>query len=168
MDFVYPDGLDSAQLAVRQAPLDKPLHRAIHGFPTGLESARGFPPTEPARPARQEPHHGAGHRALAVAPGHVLDHDPVLGAVDAPGRIVEIGRNPPQRDEQPTADVQTVVAWRRLLTARTAAADSGMRLDTDLDEIGLVRLSMQADLAIDKADEALHAIQNRLNLQLNG
>jgi hypothetical protein len=32
----------------------------------------------------------------------------------------------------------------------------------------LVRLSMQADLAIDKADEALHAIQNRLNLQLNG
>ncbi len=36
MNLVHADGLDPAQFAVRQAPLDKPFHRPIHRFPTGL------------------------------------------------------------------------------------------------------------------------------------
>src|SRR5665811_499118 len=37
MNLVYADGFDPAQLAVRQAPLNKPFHRPIDRFPTSLE-----------------------------------------------------------------------------------------------------------------------------------
>src|SRR5450755_4548747 len=69
MNLVHSDGCDPAQLAVLQAPLHKPFHRAIDRFPTGFEHPRCLAPTQPARPTRQESHHGAGHRALAVTPG---------------------------------------------------------------------------------------------------
>jgi hypothetical protein len=52
MDLIDSDGFDPLQLAMRQAPLDKPFHRSIHRFPTGLEGPRRFPPTQPPRPAR--------------------------------------------------------------------------------------------------------------------
>jgi hypothetical protein len=43
-----------------------------------------------------------------------------------------------------------------------------MRLDADLDGSGLLLAAMQTHLAVDETDEALHMIQNGLNLQLNG
>ena len=43
-----------------------------------------------------------------------------------------------------------------------------MRLDADLDGRGLLLAAMQAHLAVDETGEALHLIQNGLNLQLNG
>jgi hypothetical protein len=51
MNLVYADGSDPVQLAVRQAPLDKPFHRPKDRFPTSLEGARGFPSTQPTSPA---------------------------------------------------------------------------------------------------------------------
>ncbi len=52
MNLVHADGFDLAQFPVRQAPLDKPFHRPIYRFPTGLKCARRFPPTQSSRPAR--------------------------------------------------------------------------------------------------------------------
>ena len=43
-----------------------------------------------------------------------------------------------------------------------------MRLYPDLDRLGLLLGVMQAHLAVDETDEALHTIQNGFNLQLNG
>jgi hypothetical protein len=43
-----------------------------------------------------------------------------------------------------------------------------MRLYADLDGLGLLLAAVQAYLVVHETDEALHAIQNGLNLQLNG
>jgi hypothetical protein len=43
-----------------------------------------------------------------------------------------------------------------------------MRLYADLDGLGLLLVAVQAHLAVHETDEALHTIQNGLNLQLNG
>jgi hypothetical protein len=43
-----------------------------------------------------------------------------------------------------------------------------MRLDADLDKLGLLLAAMHAHLAVHETDETLHTIQNGLNLQLNG
>ena len=164
MNLVHPDGFDTAQLAVRQAPLHKPFHRPIHRFPTGLERLRRFPPTEPSRPARQESHHGAGHRTLAVAPGNVLDYDPMLGTLHPPGCVAKEGRDPPQGHKQPAPLGQAVIARRRPLAARTAPAYPRMRLHGDHDRLRPALLAMHAHLSVDKADETLHPIQDGLNL----
>src|ERR1035437_9653247 len=96
MNLVHPDGFDPAQFPVRQAPLHKPFHRPIHRFPTGLERSRRFPPAHPSRPACQEPHHGACHGTLAVAPRNVLDYHPVLSTLHPPWRVAKLGWDSPQ------------------------------------------------------------------------
>jgi hypothetical protein len=50
MNLVHPNRLDAFELAVRQAPLHKPLHRAIDAFPTGVEGPRRLPPRQSPRP----------------------------------------------------------------------------------------------------------------------
>src|SRR5947209_18526165 len=52
MDLIHPDGFDPAKFPVSQTPLDKPFHRPVHRFPTGLKDARCFPPAQPPCPAR--------------------------------------------------------------------------------------------------------------------
>src|SRR5262249_42149035 len=44
MKLVHADGANVFQLAVRQAPLDKPFHRAKDAFPTGSEGPRRLHP----------------------------------------------------------------------------------------------------------------------------
>jgi hypothetical protein len=166
VDHVHSDGLDAAHFAVRQTPLDKPCHRPVYRFPTGLERARRLQPTEPTRPARQESHHGAGHRTLAVAPGYVLDDNPMLGTLHSPGCVTKIGGDSPQRHKQPPPLFQAIIAGCRALATRTAYPP--MRLDADLDGLWQLFVAMQAHLAEYESDEVLHPIQNGLNLQLNG
>ena len=43
-----------------------------------------------------------------------------------------------------------------------------MGLDANLDGLGLLLRAMHAHLVVNETDEALHTIQNSLNLQLNG
>src|ERR1700683_4897923 len=50
MDFVNADRPHLLQLPLRQAPLHKPFHRAVHRFPTGLKPLRRFTPAQPATP----------------------------------------------------------------------------------------------------------------------
>jgi hypothetical protein len=98
----------------------------------------------------------------------VLDNHPMLGTGYTPGCVAKIGRNPPQRHKKPAPLRQAVIARRRPLAARTAPAYAAMRLYPDLDQLGLLLGAMQAHLAVDETDEALHTIQNGFNLQLNG
>ena len=153
------------QFAVRQAPLHKPFHRAIDRFPTGLEDPRRFPPTQPPRPARQESHHGAGHRTLAVAPGNVLDDDPVLGTLHPPRRVAET------RSGFPTA-AQIASAAPASGHSPAPAADNANNArvcracgcNVDLDGLRLALAAMHSHLAVDEAHETLHTIQDGLNL----
>ena len=135
MNLVHPDGFHTAQLAVSQAPLHKPFHRPIHRFPTGLERPRRLPPTESSRPARQESHHGASDRTFAVAPGNVLDDDPMFGARHPPGCVAKEGRDPPQGHKQPTPLGQAVIARRGPLAARATPAYPRMRFHGDQDRL---------------------------------
>ena len=73
IDFVDPDGPDPFQYTVRQAPLHKPLDRAIDAFPTGAKGPRRLAPGQPPRPTGEKTHHGDGDRPLAIAPRNVLD-----------------------------------------------------------------------------------------------
>ncbi len=109
MDFVHPNRLDAFELAVGQAPVDKPRHRPIDAFPTGAKAPGRFPPGQP-RPAGKEAHHGAGHRPLALTPGHLLDHHPVLRTLHPPGRIAKPSDDAPQRHEQPPALRQSIIS----------------------------------------------------------
>ncbi len=101
MNLIHADGLDAFELAVRQAPLHKPLHRAIDAFPTGAKGPRRLPPGQPPRPAGKKTHHGEGDRPLAIAPRHVLDHHAVLRAVDPPGGVEKPRHDAPQRHKEP-------------------------------------------------------------------
>src|SRR5260370_6166548 len=127
MNLVYADGFDPVQLAVRQAPLDKPFHRPVDRFPTGQKHARGFPPTHPPPPLREAGHHRAGPRTLTVAPRNVLDYDSMLGTLHSPTRVAEGGGDAPQRHENPAPLRQAVTARRRLRTTRPPPRCSGMR-----------------------------------------
>src|ERR1700745_4355093 len=96
MDFVNPYRPHLLQLPLRQSPLDKPFHRAVHRFPTGLKHLRRFPPAQPPRPARLDPHHGTGDLPLAFTPRYLFHHHAMLHASPPPGRVPEIGGDSPQ------------------------------------------------------------------------
>src|ERR1700674_3787172 len=55
MDFVNAYRPHLLQLPLRQTPLHKPFHRAVHRFPTGLKHLGRLSPAQPPRPAGQEP-----------------------------------------------------------------------------------------------------------------
>src|SRR5258708_66222 len=96
MNLVHADRFDPTQFPVIQAPLHKPFHRPIYRFPTGLESSRRFPPTQPSTPARKDPNKGAGHGRLAVAQGNVPHYAPVLGTLPPPWRVAKMGGDSPE------------------------------------------------------------------------
>ena len=150
---------------MRQAPLHKPFHRAIHRLPAGLEHLRGLSPAQPPRPARQKSHHGACHRTLAVAPGNVLDHHAMLGTLHPPRRVAE------SRWEFPTA-AQTASAapasgHSPAPVAGTASSARGSRHAAPIADLNAVRLTLAAThlhLLVDEAHKPLYSIQDGLNL----
>src|SRR5215467_2074828 len=164
MNLVHPEGFDPAQLAMRQAPLDKPFHRAIDRFPTGLERPPCFPPTQPSRPACQKPHHGARHRTLAVAPRNVLDYHPVLDTLHPSWRVAKVGRDPPQWHKQPAPLRQAVIARGWPLTARTASPYPAMRRHRDLDRLRAALRATHTHRLVNESHKTLHLIQDGLNL----
>jgi hypothetical protein len=163
VNLVDSDGSDPAELPVLQAPLHKPLHRPEDRFPTGQEHTRRFPPTHPPRPTRQEGHHRAGQRTLAVAPRNVLDHHSMRGTFHSPRRVAKPGGDPPQGYELPTPLWQAVIAWRGFLTTPTAPRNPSMGLDGDVDP-RLVPVAVQTYFPVDEAYEPLHEIEDGLNL----
>src|SRR5271169_6473735 len=164
MDFVNPYRPHLLQLTLRQSPLDKPFHRAIHRFPTGLKYLGRLPPAQPPCPARQEPHHGSRDWTLAFTPRYLFHHHPMLCAFHPPGRVAELGGNSPQRHKQPAPLRQSVVAGRRLLTLRAPPAHASMRLQADFDRARLSLATLQSNLLVNKPGKVLYSVQNRLNL----
>jgi len=166
VDFVQTNRFDALQDAVRQPPLNEPIHRAIDRLPTGMEGAGRFPPRQAPRPTGPEDHHGDRDRAFARAPGDVLDANAVLRTLHPARRVVELGPNPPQRHERPRAFGQPVVARGRLLALRAFAVHARVRLQVDVDpQAGA--LLLEADLSVDEAGEMLNPVQDGLNVQLN-
>ena len=101
---------------------------------------------------------------FAVAPGNVLDDDPMFGARHPPGCVAKEGRDPPQGHKQPTPLGQAVIARRGPLAARATPAYPRMRFHGDQDRLRPALLAMHAHLLVYKAGETLHAIQDGLNL----
>ncbi len=87
MDFVHPNRLDAFELAVGQAPVDKPRHRPIDAFPTGAKGPGRFPPGQPPRHSgkgstswRGSPAACPHSRAPARPPPRAADTAPAGGA----------------------------------------------------------------------------------------
>ena len=97
----------------------------------------------------------------------MLHHNSVLATIDPPRCIPEVGRNAPQRHKQPAPFRQAVITRRWLSTLPTAPSDPAMCLHSDLDRLRPPLAANQTHLPVDEAHKMLHAIQNRLNLQLN-
>src|SRR5208282_4955650 len=168
MDFVHADGLDAFQLAMRQTPLHKPLHRAIDAFPTGAKGPGRLPPRQPPRPTGKKAHHGNGDRPFTLAPRQMLHHHAVFRAVDPPGGVEKPSHDAPQRHKEPGTLLQPVIARRGLEAARTFGGDGGVRLDGDFDATGLaIPMAVEADVAENESGKTLNRVQNGLNLQLN-
>jgi len=166
VNLVDADGFDSFQFAMRQTPLDKPIHGAVDGLPTGLEGPSRFTPRQPACPAGQEDHHREGHRTFARAPGNVFDADAVLGAVYAAWRVEETRRDSPQRHEMPEPFRQSIVARSGEQALSTLAVHGGVRLAVDVDAQAGV-LAQEANLPVNETGKMLNPVQNGLNGQLN-
>ena len=167
MNLVHAQRFHLLQLAVGQAPLHKPLHRAIHRFPTGLEYLRRLSPAQPPPPAGQKAHHGAGHRTFPVTPRNLLHHHAMRGTLHPPRCVAKPGRDSPQRHKLPAPFRQTVIARGWPLAQRAAPAHTAMRRDPDLNEVRLPLAAMHLHLFVDKTRKTLYSIQDGLNLQLN-
>ncbi len=168
VNLVHSDGLDADQLSVRQAPFHKPFHRAINTFPTGAKGPRRLAPRQPPRPPRKKTHHGNRHRPLAIAPGHMFHHHPMLRALDPPGGVKEPYHQAPQRHKQPRARRQLVITGGRFETPRAFAANACVRQNDNLKVAGPVLLpAVHANIRINKAGKRLNLVQNGLNFQLH-
>src|ERR1700733_9560805 len=167
VNLVHADRFDSAQWAMGQAPLHKPLYRPIYRFPTSLKDLSCFSPAQPPCPASEKTHHGAGHRPLAGAPGNVLDHYTVIAALDPPRCVEKPGYYPPQRHKQPAALGQPVISGCWTLTHRAPTANPAMRNHSDLNLLRVALTRAQTNVLINKTNKRLNSIQNGLNLKLN-
>jgi hypothetical protein len=127
MNLVHADGLNVFQFPTGQAPVDKPFHRAIDAFPTGVEGPRCLAPGQPPGPPAQKAHHGQGDRPLPFAPGNMLDHDPMRRTVHTPRGVEEPRANPPQRHKQPRPFWKSVVTGGRLAALRAFAPQALVR-----------------------------------------
>ena len=151
VNLVHAEGANVFQVAMRQAPLNKPRHRAIDAFPTSSKDPCGLSPRQPPSPTGQKTHHGQSDRPLAIAPGNMLDHHTVHWTVHSPWRVEEIGLDAPQRHEQPAALGQSVIARGRFATGRATAAAAAVRLKAHVDPQASPRRISKADLSVDKA-----------------
>jgi len=168
VDFIDADGPDPFQYPVRQAPLHKPLDRAIDTFPTGAKGPRRLPPRQPPRPAGKKAHHGNGDRAFAIAPRDMLDHHAVLRALHPPGGVEKAGRDAPQRHKEPRPLRQPVIAGRRFQAVGTLGGDGRVRFHLDFEATGLaVAMALEADVAENESGKTLNRVQNGFNVQLN-
>src|ERR1039457_4585812 len=76
--------------------------RAMTACPSGAGYLRPVGNPDPfllratASEACREPHHGACHWTIAVAPRNVLDYNPVLGTLHSPWRVAKMDRDSPQ------------------------------------------------------------------------
>ena len=166
VDLVHADGPHIGQFPVGQAPLHKPVHRPINGFPTRLERARCFPPREAPGPLGQKSHHGRRDRPLPLAPGNVFDSDAVLRTLHPPGRVEEKRSDLPQRHEEPRSDREPVVPGSRLAALSAFARARRVRLEVNVDaeRTGLVR---QLDSFVDETGEMLNPVRKGFTIQLN-
>ena len=133
MDFVDADGFNALEFTMRQAPLDKPIHRAIDSFPTGLECPGGFAPRHAPSPAGEEDHHGDGDRTLSMAPREMLDTDAVGGTVHASRGVEEVRRDTPHGNETPKALRQAIVARCRFQARGAFAVHGRVGFHMDVD-----------------------------------
>jgi len=166
VDLVKAEGFDPFEDAMGQAPLDEPVHRTVHGFPTGMKRPGGFAPRHASSPAGQEHHHRDRDWALALAPGDVLDGNAVLGAFDSTRGVVESRRDVPQGREEPGPCGQAIIPRRAFQADGALAVDGGMGFQMDVNLQGATVLP-EPDLPVNETDKVLNPIQNGLNLELN-
>ena len=87
------------------------------------------------------------------------------GALHPPGGIDKEGSDAPQRDEQPGALWQPVIARSWLEATGTLRRDAAVRLDFNFDMAGPpVSMAVEANVLENKTGEMLNGVQKRLNL----
>lgn len=156
------------QLPRGQAPGDEPRDRAIDRLPTDLKDLRRLAPTPPPRPSRQKAHHRRRQPALAFVPRYLLDHHPVLRALDSPRRVAKPGRNRPQRNMLPFSLFQLVIARHRPLAARTAPLHARLGPHRDFNPLRPASPTLEPNILENESGMGLNLVQNRFNVQLDG
>ena len=156
------------QRVVRQAPGHEPFDRAIDRLPTDLEDFRRLPPTQPPRPTGQKAHHRRGQPALALVPGNLFDHYPVLGTFHSPRCVVKPNSDVPQRHMPPGPLSQFVVARCRALALRAPSRHPLVGSHADFNSLRLAMPSVKPNVSKNKSGMGLNLVQNRFNVQLNG
>src|ERR1035438_3608058 len=136
-------------------------------FPTGLKCPRGLAPRQMPRPTGQKSHHRRGHGPLALTPGDMLHHHPVLGTFYPARRIEEPSDDSPQRYKQPPPLGQMVITGGGLEALRAFARYALVRRQGNL-KTQLIAWAAQPDVLINEAREMLNPVQKRLNFQLHG
>src|SRR5215471_13107117 len=156
LDFIHADGVDLVQLAVCQAPGDDMFDGIENLIPRSAKGLGGFFPGEAARPASQEEHVGFGQGTFAVAPGHFFDHHGgTAAAVHAPHGVQQEDEKAPERDELKAPLGELVVAWSRLMAART---DRRRSLAWPQRNLNTLFVGAEPGAMIDKPPEVVAAV----------
>src|SRR5437867_7962265 len=166
MNLVDANRLHSLEFAFRQAPLHQPFHRPVNRFPTGPENSRRFPPGQAPRPSPQKFHHRHRHRPLAIAPGHIFHHHPVLLTLDPSESVDQPHRDLPQRHTGPNPRFQHVIPRAGLQALGTSATNPLMGLQPHFNPRRYQ--AAQANAAVNESNKMLNQIENPLHLQLSG
>jgi hypothetical protein len=98
----------------------------------------------------------------------MLDDHAVFRAVDPPGGVEKPSHDAPQRDKEPGALLQPVIARSGLEAAGAFGGDGRVRLDGDFQTTNLaIPVALQADVAVNESGKTLNRVEKGFNLQLN-
>jgi len=156
LDFIHADGIDLAQFALCQSPLDDVFDGIENLIPGSAERHGRFLPGKPTCPTGQKQHVGFGQRVFAVTLGNFLDHHSVAAAaVDAAHGVEEKDKESPQGDELETPLPELIVTGRRQMAAR---ADCDGTLARSYGHLDALLVGTEVGLLVDKTPETMAAV----------
>src|SRR5215467_6376265 len=156
LDFIHADGVDLAQFAVCQSPMDDVFDSIENLIPGSAKSRGRFLPGKPTCPLSQKQHISFSQSTFAVAPGNFLhDHGAAATAIHAAHCVEEEDQKSPQGDELETAFGELVVTRCRQMTARADGRRTTAGTHGDFDAL---LVGTEAGMLVDKAPEMMAAV----------
>jgi len=158
-DFVYSEGSDLLQIPVFEAIIDHPLDRTVNRVPRSPEALGGLLPAQALGPGSQEMAIDITAGVLALGPGHLLDFDAAIPAIDATHGVGEIDENAPDRNELEKAGRGHLVISRGGLgAARASGLAVGPGADLSDDDL-LACLVIEFDAFINESLERMDGVE---------
>jgi len=166
-EFVYADGDDSVEVAVRQPPANGVLDAPEDGVPGRVEALGHLAPRQHLRPAREKPDERVGRLHLARRPRHRLHGDAAAPAIDPAHRVDQEHGQSPQGHETEEARVEHVVAGPLPEADGADAARTSSWANVD-PERGVCVRALPAYLLVDEAGQRVEPSQDKLDVHRVG